>query len=60
MIHLKDYYKTSGLAAEGFGKQLKNNFAQYIGINLSIPIFNRFSTRNSVRSAQLIAVNGLS
>ncbi len=48
-----NYYKTSGLAAEGFGKQLKNNFAQYIGINLSIPIFNRFSTRNSVRSAQL-------
>ncbi len=48
-----NYYKTSGLAADGFGKQLKNNFAQYIGINLSIPIFNRFSVRNSVRSAQL-------
>ncbi len=48
-----NYYRTSGIAAEGFGKQLKNNFAQYIGINLNIPIFNRFSTRNGVRSAQL-------
>ncbi len=48
-----NYYHTSGIAAEGFGKQLKNNFAQYIGINLNIPLFNRFSTRNSVRSAQL-------
>lgn len=48
-----NYYRTSGIAAEGFGKQLKNNFAQYIGINLNIPLFNRFSTRNGVRSAQL-------
>ena len=31
----------------------KNNFAQYIGLNLNIPIFNRFSTRNSIRSARL-------
>lgn len=48
-----NYYKTSGLAADGFGKQLKNNFAQYIGLSLSIPIFNRFTTRNSVRMAKL-------
>ena len=48
-----NYYKTSGLAADGFGKQLKNNFAQYIGISLSILIFNRFTTRNSVRMARL-------
>lgn len=48
-----NYYKTSGLAADGFGKQLKNNFAQYIGLSLSIPIFNRFTTRNSVRMARL-------
>jgi len=48
-----NYYKTSGFKAEGFGKQLENNFSQYLGFNLSIPIFNRFQTRNSVRSAKI-------
>lgn len=48
-----NYYKTSGMQQDGFGTQLKNNFAQYIGLNLNIPIFNRFSTRNSIRSARI-------
>ena len=48
-----NYYKTSGFRAEGFGKQLENNFSQYLGFNLNIPIFNRFQTRNSIRSARL-------
>ena len=48
-----NYYKTSGFPAESFGKQLSNNFRQYIGLNLTVPIFNRFATRNSVRTAQL-------
>ncbi|MBR1484962.1 MAG: TolC family protein [Prevotella sp.] len=48
-----NYYKTSGFRADGFGKQLKNNFSQYLGLNLSVPIFNRFSTRNSIRSAMI-------
>ena len=48
-----NYYKTSGFVADGFGKQLKNNFSQYLGLNLSIPIFNRFSTRNNIRSARI-------
>ncbi len=48
-----NYYKTSGFPAESFGKQLSNNFSQYIGLSLSVPIFNRFATRNSIRSAQL-------
>lgn len=48
-----NYYKTSGFKADGFGKQLENNFSQYLGFNLSIPIFNRFQTRNSIRSARL-------
>ena len=34
-------------------KQIKNNFSQYLGLSLSVPIFNRFSTRNSIRSAEL-------
>ena len=48
-----NYYKTSGFAADAFGKQLKNNFSQYLGLNLNIPIFNRFSTRNNIRSARI-------
>ena len=48
-----NYYKTSGIAAESFSSQIKNNFSQYIGLNLSIPIFNRFATRNSIRSARI-------
>lgn len=48
-----NYYKTSGFEADGFGKQLKNNFSQYLGLNLQIPIFNRLSTRNNIRSARI-------
>ena len=48
-----NYYTTSGFTSDAFGTQLKNNFSQYIGLNLSVPIFNRFQTRNSVRSARV-------
>ena len=48
-----NYYTTSGMKADGFGKQLENNFSQFIGLNLSVPIFNRFSTRNQIRSARI-------
>lgn len=48
-----NYYKTSGFPADAFGKQMKNNFSQYLGFSLSIPIFNRFQTRNGIRSARL-------
>ena len=48
-----NYYTTSGFKADGFGTQLKNNFSQYIGLNLNVPIFNRFQTRNSIRTAKI-------
>lgn len=48
-----NYYKTSGYKGESFAKQLENNFSQYIGLSLSIPIFNRFATRNNIRSARI-------
>ena len=48
-----NYYKTSGFKVDGFGKQLENNFSQYIGLNLNVPIFNRFQTRNNIRSARI-------
>ena len=48
-----NYYTTSGFKSDSFGKQLKNNFSQYIGVNLNVPIFNRFQTRNNIRSARI-------
>ena len=48
-----NYYTTSGFKAEGFGTQLKNNFSQYVGLNLNVPIFNRFQTRNQIRTARI-------
>ena len=48
-----NYYKTSGMQQDNFGTQIKNNFSQYIGLNLNIPIFNRFSTRNRINSARI-------
>ncbi len=48
-----NYYNTSGVTDETFGKQLKNNFSQFIGFSLSYSIFNRFQTRNAIRSARI-------
>ena len=48
-----NYYTTSGFPADAFGTQLKNNFSQYIGLNLNVPIFNRFQTRNNIRNARI-------
>lgn len=36
-----------------FSSQFKNNAGEYISLSLSIPIFNRFSVRNQVRSARV-------
>ena len=46
-----NYYRTSGFPTNSFGEQLRDNFSQYLGFNLSVPIFNRFSVRNNIRSA---------
>ena len=48
-----NYYTTSKFKSDPMGDQLKNNFSQYIGLNLSIPIYSRNSNRNGVRSARL-------
>ena len=40
-----------------FSDQLKNNGQKSIGLSLSIPIFNRFQVRNSVRTARLSITN---
>ena len=48
-----NYYTTSGFPSNSFGDQIKNNFSQFIGLNLTIPIFDRFSVRNNIRSAKV-------
>lgn len=48
-----NYYTNSKFESDPFGKQLKNNFSQYVGLSLNIPIFQGFSVRNNVRTAQL-------
>ena len=36
-----------------FADQVKDNFGQYIGVSLQIPIFNGFTTRSVVRKAKI-------
>lgn len=47
------YYYVQGRSAANFGDQASNNLNKYVGFSLSVPIFNRFSTRNQVRNARL-------
>ena len=49
------YY--SSIENRSFGKQLNDNFTKYVGFSLSVPIFNRFSTRNRVQKARLQQTN---
>lgn len=48
-----NYYKVSGMNNESFGEQMRHNFSQYVGLSLNVPIFDGFSTRNSVRRARI-------
>ena len=52
-----NYYTANGRVNDSFADQLKNNFSQYVGLSLNIPIFARLSTRNSIRSAKLAYEN---
>ena len=51
------FYTTKGHAGEDFVSQLDNHFNKYFGFTLSVPIFNRFATRNKVRTAKLQKLN---
>ncbi|MBQ0044567.1 MAG: TolC family protein [Bacteroidales bacterium] len=48
-----NYYTSSGYASANFGQQARNNFSQYLGLSLNVPIFDRLQTRNQIRSAKL-------
>ena len=51
------YYTVSGEDSHSFGKQMRDNFSKTLGFSLSVPIFDAFSTRNSVRQAKLRKLN---
>ena len=47
------YYKTLHTEnAQSFGKQFSNNMGEYVGVTLSIPIFNRMQTVSNIRKAK--------
>lgn len=48
-----NYYKLSGAESASFSSQWHQNFSKYFSFSLSVPIFNRFSTRNRVKSARI-------
>lgn len=52
-----NYYTMSSAPSNSFADQMKNNFSQYLGLTLSVPIFNGFQTRNQVRAAELSRKN---
>lgn len=47
-----NYYSMKGAEHEGFGAQMRHNFAKTLGFSLRIPLFDGFSTRNNVRRAR--------
>ncbi len=47
------YNLPEGMKNLSFRDQLKNNGSESLGLSLSIPIFNRFATRNQVKQARL-------
>ncbi len=52
-----NYYKTSGFQNESFSSQMRHNFSKTLGFSLNIPIFDGFSTRNSISRARLEQLN---
>lgn len=48
-----NYYHLSGIENASFGSQWNQNMNKYLQFSLSVPIFNRFQTRNRVKSARI-------
>ena len=47
------YYKTlHAQTASSFGRQFSNNMGEYVGVTLSIPLFNRLQTLGNIRRAK--------
>ncbi|MBD5326061.1 MAG: TolC family protein [Bacteroides sp.] len=52
-----NYYRLPGMNNESFAQQFRHNFGQYVGLQLSIPIFDGLQTRNNIRSARIRALS---
>ena len=48
-----NYYHLSGIENASFGTQWRENMNKYLQVSLNVPIFNRFQTRNRVKSARI-------
>lgn len=48
-----NYYRLAGVDNASFGTQWRQNMNKYLQFSLSVPIFNRFQTRNRVKSARI-------
>ncbi len=48
-----NYYSITGIENASFGSQWHQNMNKYLQFSLSIPLFNRFATRNRVKSAHI-------
>lgn len=51
------YYHIYGADNKSFGKQLGDNFSASVGLNLSIPIFDRMRTPNNIKQQELAISN---
>ncbi|MDR2911108.1 MAG: TolC family protein [Bacteroidales bacterium] len=53
------YYRYGGndIESVSFGSQLKQNERKTIGVNLNIPIFNRFAVKNNVSQVRIGIIN---
>lgn len=51
------YYNISGMENPAFSRQMRDNFNKSLGFTLSIPIFDAFATRNSIRRANVERLN---
>lgn len=47
------YYTVGGVKSEAFAQQMRHNFSTSFGLSLNVPIFDGFSTRNSIRRAKV-------
>jgi outer membrane protein len=46
-------------AKTGYGTQLNNNLGTFVGINMQVPLFNNFQSRNRVKLAKLDLKNSV-
>lgn len=51
-------YSNGSFGNTTFATQIQDNFNQFIGFGLNIPLFNGFATRSAVRRAKINLLNG--